>query len=244
MRRGLGIAAAALLGVALVGYAVGLGIYAVASTRPAVPTQPRIPEEADAVLDRLGLLTQYPFRHHFLLTPHGRMHYVDEGRGPVVLCLHGNGSWSLECADVVAKRSAAERVLAPDLIGFGLSEKPESQPFYAIDAHAQDLAVLLELLGVSDVQLIAPSSSAPIAVALVRLAPERVRSTVLQDARPRGNELAQRLARAPLLGELVVQGLGALSPGGPHGTLGRLQGNWDERASALALARATDGAAR
>src|SRR5262245_52169224 len=239
--RGLAIAAAALLGVALLAYTVGLGIYAVASARPPVPTQPRMPEEADAVLNRLGLLGEYPFRHRFLLTPHGRMHFIDEGRGPVVLCLHGNGSWSLECAYVVLKRSVAERVIAPDLIGFGLSEKPSSQPLYPVDAHAQDLAVLLDLLGVSDVQLVVADSSAPIGVALVRLEPERVRDTVLEDHSPRRNELARRLARAPILGELVVQGLGALSPDGPHGALGRLQGSWDERASSLALARAPAG---
>src|SRR5258705_2031264 len=191
--RALAIAAAALLGVALLGYAVGLGVYAVASTRPAVATQPRLPEEADAVLGRLGLRDDYPFRHRFLLTPHGRMHFVDEGRGPVVLCLHGNASWSLECAAVVQKRSIAERVIAPDLIGFGLSEKPETHPGDVVDAHAQDLSVLLELLGVRDVQLVVAGSSAPIAVALARLEPERVRGTVLADPSADGAPLAREL---------------------------------------------------
>jgi pimeloyl-ACP methyl ester carboxylesterase len=236
--RALAIAAAALLGVALLGYAIGLGVYAVASTRPAVPTQPRQEEEADTVLGLLGLRGAYPFRHRFLLTPHGRMHFADEGQGPVVLCLHGNASWSLACAEVLKKRSIAERVIAPDLIGFGLSEKPERLPADVVGAHAQDLGVLLELLGVRDVQLVVAGSSLPIAVALTRLQPERVRETVLSDHTADGSELARQLARAPVVGELVVQGLGALSPGGPHGALGRLQGNWDERASSLALARA------
>jgi pimeloyl-ACP methyl ester carboxylesterase len=236
--RVLGIGVAALLGVALLGYTVGLGIYAVASARAPVPTQPRLPEEADAVLARLGLSDDYPFRHRFLLTPHGRMHFVDEGRGPIVLCLHGNASWSLECAATVQKRSAAERVIAPDLIGFGLSEKPARLPDDPVLAHAQDLEVLLEILGARDVQLVVSGSSAPIGVALARLAPDRVRTSVLEDHSQRASGLAERLARAPVVGELVVQGLGALSPGGPHGALGRLQASWDERASSLALARA------
>src|SRR5262245_5843659 len=236
--RGLGIAVAALLGVALLGYAVGLGIYAVASTKPRVVTQPRVPEEADFILGRLGLQNDYPFRHRFLLTPHGRMHFADEGRGPVVLCLHGNGSWSLECAEVVKRRSVAERVIAPDLIGFGLSEKPETQPADVLGAHAQDLGVLLELLGVRDVQIVAARSSAPIAVALAKLEPERVRETAELPTASGGDGLGRQLAKTPLVGELVVQGLGALSPGGPHGALGKLQGNWDERAASLALARA------
>ena len=129
-------------------------------------------------------------------------------------------------------------MIAPDLIGFGLSEKPERQPDDVVEAHAQDLAVLLEILGVRDVQIVVAGTSAPIAAALARLEPDRVGETVLEDDSAAGNGLARGLARTPLVGELVVQGLGALSPGGPHGPLGRLQGSWDERASSLALARA------
>ncbi len=236
--RAAGIAAATLLGVALIGYAVGLGIYAVASTRPVVSTQPRSVQEARFVLERLGLADAYPFEHRFLLTPHGRMHFADEGQGPVLLCLHGNGGWSLECAELIRARSADARVLAPDLVGFGLSEKPSRPAADTVQAHAQDLAVLVEILDLRDVQLIAATSSTPIAVALARLEPERVCSSLIHDASPAGARLAERLARAPVLGEIVVQGLGALSPGFARGPLGRMQGSWDERASSLALARA------
>jgi pimeloyl-ACP methyl ester carboxylesterase len=236
--RALGIAVAALLGVGLIAYAVGLGIYAVASTKPAVSTQPRSVEEARLVLERLGLSDAYPFEHRFLLTPHGRMHFADEGRGPVFLCLHGNGGWSLECAELIRARSADARIVAPDLVGFGLSEKPSALAPEPVQAHAQDLAVLVEILDLRDVQIIAAASSTPIAVELARLEPERVRSSVIHDAAPSDSALAERLARAPVLGEVVVQGLGALSPGFARGPFGRVQGSWDERASSLALARA------
>jgi len=236
--RALGIAAAALLGVALIAYAVGLGIYAVASTKPALSTQPRTPAEAQALLERLELADDYPFGHRFLLTPHGRMHFADEGKGPVVLCLHGNGGWSLECAALIRARSADARVLAPDLVGFGLSEKPSMLEPDAVRAHAQDLSVLVEILDLRDVQIVAAESSAPIAIELARIEPERVRSSVIHEGSPHDSLFAERLARAPVLGEVVVQGLGALSPGFAHGPLGRMQGSWDERASSLALARA------
>jgi pimeloyl-ACP methyl ester carboxylesterase len=238
--RALGIAVAALLGVALIAYAVGLGIYAVASAKPAVSTQPRTPEEARMLLERLGLADAYPFEHRFLLTPHGRMHYLDEGKGPVLLCLHGNGGWSLECAELIRARSADARILAPDLVGFGLSEKPSRLAPDTVQAHAQDLSVLVEILDLRDVQIVAPSSSTPIAAELARLEPDRVRSSVTHDASPDGARLAEKLARAPVLGEVVVQGLGALSPGFARGPFGRVQGSWDERASSLALARASD----
>jgi pimeloyl-ACP methyl ester carboxylesterase len=154
-----------------------------------------------------------------------------------VLCLHGNGSWSLECTEFVKARSASARVIAPDLIGFGLSEKPGPPPADVIGAHAADLAALLAALDVRDAQLVASKTSAPIAIALARLAPERVRSTVIEeDSLPRSG-VASRLANTPLVGELLAQGFGALSPGLAHGPLGRLQGSWDERANSLALAR-------
>ncbi len=90
MRRTL-IGAGLVLGALLaLGYTVGLGIYVVASTAPRVASQPKTPEQARQTLDRLGLEREYPFRSHFVRTGHGRMHYVDEGKGSSVLCVHGN----------------------------------------------------------------------------------------------------------------------------------------------------------
>lgn len=53
--RVLGVVAAGVVGLALVAYAAGLGIYAVASTKPRVPTQPRTQDEARRVVERFGL---------------------------------------------------------------------------------------------------------------------------------------------------------------------------------------------
>jgi pimeloyl-ACP methyl ester carboxylesterase len=238
--RWAGICVAALFGVALLAYAVGLGVYAVASTRPVFSTQPRSEEEARRLLEVLKLSEEYPFGHRFLLTPHGRMHFVDEGRegrARTLLCLHGNGSWSLDCADLIEQRADGVRVIAPDLIGFGLSEKPRVLPADPVAGHAEDLAVLVELLDLRDVEVLAAASSTPIAVELARREPERVRSTLVHTAVSEKRAI-ESLARAPVLGELLVQGLGALSPGFSRGPLGLLQANWDERASSLALARA------
>jgi hypothetical protein len=72
-----------------------------------------------------------------------------------------------------------------------------------------------------------------------------VRSTLIEDTSVPDPELAARLATTPLVGELLAQGFGALSPGLARGPYGRVQGNWDERASSLALERALrDGAPR
>ncbi|HTO58386.1 MAG TPA: alpha/beta fold hydrolase, partial [Pseudomonadales bacterium] len=72
----------------------------------------------------------YAFAPHYATVPDGdggslRMHYVDEGRGEVVLCLHGQPTWSYLYRKMVAPLVATgHRVIAPDLIGFGRSDKP------------------------------------------------------------------------------------------------------------------------
>lgn len=226
------VAAAAVAVPALVAYAAGLGIYAYASTQPAFSTQPRNGREARDAIERMELEREYPFSHRFALTPHGRMHYLDEGAGPVLLLVHGNGSWSLAWSDVVRARAPRSRVVAPDLIGFGLSEKPATVPEDAIEAHAEDLAALLDALDLRDVEVIAAPSSAAIAQRLAAREKPRIRAVSVEGA-PDGTLLVE-LARTPVVGEVLVQGLGALS----QGPLGRAQGSWDERAASLALARA------
>lgn len=66
----------------------------------------------------------YPFPSHFTQVHGFAMHYVDEGTGPLVLCLHGNPTWSFYFREVVKTLSPQYRVLAPDHIGMGLSDKP------------------------------------------------------------------------------------------------------------------------
>lgn len=67
---------------------------------------------------------EYPFHSRRFDTPDGRLHYVDEGRGPTILMLHGNPSWSFVYRNVIKDLSADARCVALDHLGFGLSDKP------------------------------------------------------------------------------------------------------------------------
>lgn len=65
----------------------------------------------------------YPFKSNWVdLSDGSRVHYVDEGRGPVLLLLHGNPSWSFLYRNIIPRLSGQFRCIAPDLPGFGLSE--------------------------------------------------------------------------------------------------------------------------
>ena len=81
---------------------------------------------------RFENLPDYPFEPHYAEVPDGeggrlRMHYVEEGPadGEVVLCLHGQPSWSYLYRKMIpGLAGAGYRVIAPDLVGFGKSDKP------------------------------------------------------------------------------------------------------------------------
>ncbi|WNG45362.1 alpha/beta fold hydrolase [Archangium minus] len=120
----------------------------------------------------------YPFAHRNLELPQGRMHYVDEGRGPTVLFIHGTPTWSFEWRHLIRALSATHRCIAPDLLGFGLSERPEHFD-YSPEAHAQALAAFVDRLGLEDFTLVVHDYGGPIALPLALEHTERVRRLVI-----------------------------------------------------------------
>jgi haloalkane dehalogenase len=83
------------------------------------------------------------------------MHYVDEGRGSPVLLLHGEPTWSFLWRHVIPEVvGAGRRAVAPDLIGFGRSDKPTDQSWYTYDRHVAGVARLVEELDLRDIALV------------------------------------------------------------------------------------------
>ena len=87
-----------------------------------------------------------------------RLHYLDEGRkdAPLTfLCLHGNPAWSYVFRPLMAPLLAAgQRVVAPDLIGFGKSDKPKKETFHRLDWHRQTVLDLIERLDLHNIVLV------------------------------------------------------------------------------------------
>jgi haloalkane dehalogenase len=102
-------------------------------------------------------LPGYGFAPHYAELGEVRVHYVDEGArdAPVVLCLHGEPSWSYLYRKLVPPLVAAGlRVVAPDLVGFGRSDKPAAREVYTYQAHVDWMAALLDKLALRDVTLV------------------------------------------------------------------------------------------
>ncbi len=151
----------------------------------------------------------YPFGHHFLELGGPRMHYVDEGRGPVVVFLHGNPTWSFFYRRLILDLRDEFRVIVPDHIGCGLSDKPQDYP-YTLRTHIGNLERLLDHLEVNDAVLGVHDWGGPIGFGWAARPPSRVRGfVVFNTAAFLGGSLPWRIriCRWPLFGEMAVRGL-------------------------------------
>ena len=91
----------------------------------------------------------YPFKSNYMEVNGFQYHYIDEGSGDPVVMLHGNPTWSFYYREVVKAFSKKRRMIAPDHIGCGLSEKPSSELYaYTLENRINDLTALLENLRV------------------------------------------------------------------------------------------------
>jgi haloalkane dehalogenase len=89
----------------------------------------------------------YPFKSNYLTIRGLRYHYLDEGRGEPLVMLHGNPTWSFYFRCLVQKFSATHRVIVPDHIGCGLSDKPgPGQYDFRLRSRIDDLNALLNHL--------------------------------------------------------------------------------------------------
>ena len=108
--------------------------------------------------DRFENLPGYSFRPHYLEHANGlRMHYLDEGRvgGRTFLCLHGQPTWSyLYRRMIPAIVAAGHRVVAPDLFGFGKSDKPREDAVYTFDFHRDSLIALIRAQNLQHITLV------------------------------------------------------------------------------------------
>lgn len=120
----------------------------------------------------------YPFEPHFLDTAAGRLHYVDEGTGDVVLMVHGTPTWSFLYRHLIRDLARDHRVIVPDHLGFGLSDRPVQFGYRPAD-HAANLELLIERLGLRDITLVVHDFGGPIGLSYAERHPDRVRALVL-----------------------------------------------------------------
>jgi haloalkane dehalogenase len=152
---------------------------------------------------------EYPFSSHFATIDGHRLHYLDEGEGPVIVMVHGNPTWSYYYRHLVTLLAKTNRVIAIDHLGCGLSDKPQNYP-YQLQNHIDNLQGLLDQLCISSYSLIVHDWGGAIGLGVAGRNPGALEKLViLNTAAFRSQRIPWRirLCRRPLVGRLLVRGL-------------------------------------
>ncbi|HZD75053.1 MAG TPA: haloalkane dehalogenase [Actinomycetota bacterium] len=127
-------------------------------------------------------LPDFDVRPHYRQLGDLRLAHVDEGDGPAVVFLHGEPTWSFLWRKVIPPvRDAGWRCVAPDLAGFGRSDKPLSQSWYSYDRHTELVASLLEDLDLRETTLVLHDWGGPIGLRIAVEHADRVARIVAMD---------------------------------------------------------------
>ncbi len=92
----------------------------------------------------------WPFTPNFFDGSGFKMHFVDEGNGDPIICLHGEPTWGYLYRNFIPPLSESHRVIVPDHMGFGKSETPQNRE-YGIKAHTENLTALIEHLNLKNI---------------------------------------------------------------------------------------------
>lgn len=127
-------------------------------------------------------LPDFPFESHYREQDGLRLAHLDEGEGPPVVFMHGEPTWSFLWRKVIPPvRDAGFRCIAPDLAGFGRSDKPIDIDWFTYDRHVAMIAPLLEELDVKGATMVVHDWGGPIGLRLAVEHPDRFERLVILD---------------------------------------------------------------
>jgi len=122
----------------------------------------------------------FPFKPHLAEINGFRMHYVDEGEGEPIVCLHGMPTWSYLYRNFIEKLSKNNRIIAPDQMGFGKSDTPLNLP-YKLEQHVDNFTKLLLKLDLNDITLVFQDWGGPISFGFAVDYPERIKRLIIMN---------------------------------------------------------------
>ncbi|MCD6526933.1 MAG: alpha/beta fold hydrolase [Desulfuromonas sp.] len=163
-----------------------------------------------------------PFKGNFLPLENGiNYHYMDEGQGEAVVMLHGNPSWCFYYRHLALALKSSHRVIVPDHIGCGLSDKPDDSRYtYTLTQRVADLEQLLEHLEISEqITLVVHDWGGMIGMAYATRYPNRIKKLVILNTgafhlpASKPLPLSLKICRNTSLGTLLVRGANAFSRG-------------------------------
>jgi pimeloyl-ACP methyl ester carboxylesterase len=127
------------------------------------------------------LQEMYPFRTRYLEVDGFRLSFVDEGppeAAPLVL-LHGNPTWSFLYRNLIQRARSQYRVIAPDHMGFGLSDKPVEAGYHTLERHIANFTQLLQALHLRNITLVMHGWGGPVGMGYAMTDPRNIARLVL-----------------------------------------------------------------
>ena len=123
---------------------------------------------------------EYPFQSHYATIDGVRLHYLDEGQGPVIWLMHGNTTWSYLYRKMIPVLvEAGYRCFVPDLMGFGLSDKPVEESAYSLQKHVALMTGLIETLELRDIVTVGQDWGGPISLRYAIEHKDNIRALVI-----------------------------------------------------------------
>ncbi|MGZ3616571.1 MAG: haloalkane dehalogenase [Ktedonobacteraceae bacterium] len=139
--------------------------------------------------DRFKDLPDFPFQPHYLDIDDLRIHYLDEGEGQVILCLHGEPSWSYLYRKMIPILSKNHRVLAMDFIGFGRSDKFTERSEYSFQMHYDTIIHFIQALKLDEITLVVQDWGGLLGLTVASEMPELfARLVIMNTGLPTGDE--------------------------------------------------------
>jgi len=139
--------------------------------------------------DRFANLDHYPFAPNYADINGVRVHYVDEGKGSnTIFCLHGEPTWSYLYRHMIPPLAKQHRVIAPDLIGFGKSDKFTEMSEYSLELQVTAMTKLIEHLNLTNITLVCQDWGGIVGLPLATQLDSRFsRLVILNTALPTGD---------------------------------------------------------
>ena len=139
--------------------------------------------------ERFANLSDFPFPPHYIEIDGKRVHYLDEGAGEVILCLHGEPSWCYLYRKMIPILIQKHRAIAPDFIGFGRSDKFTKRSEYTYKMHRDTLLSFIEELNLDKINIVVQDWGGLIGLRVVSMIPERFsRLVIMNTGLPTGEE--------------------------------------------------------
>lgn len=122
----------------------------------------------------------FPFRPNYKKINGFQMHYIDEGKGEPIVCVHGEPTWAYLYRKFIRELSKDNRVIVPDHMGFGKSEVPQDKP-YLLAQHVDNLTKLILQLDLNNITLVFQDWGGPISFGFAIKYPNRVKRLVIMN---------------------------------------------------------------